>query len=233
MPVKTPDSVISVKNLSFTYGGNPIVSKINFEVKAGDYVGIIGPNGGGKTTLLKLMLGLLKPAAGEVQVADRRRIGYVPQRSSADDHLFPATVQEVILSGRTATRGLFSVRSKADTAAVKRAMKTADVTHLASRRIGTLSGGERQRVLIARALAGDPEVLMLDEPTSAVDAPSQEAFYAFLQKLHGQGLTILIVSHDVDVITHQVKTVLCLNKHVICHGPAHQVMDKIKIVHQH
>lgn len=233
MPIKSSPSVISVQNLSFNYGGNSILDKISFEVKAGDYVGIIGPNGGGKTTLLKLILGLLKPTTGQIKLADRRRIGYVPQRSSADDHLFPATVQEVILSGRTVTRGIFSLRSKSDNQAVKRAMKTADVTHLAHRRIGTLSGGERQRVLIARALAGEPEVLILDEPTSAVDAKSQEAFYAFLQKLHSQTLTIIIVSHDVDVIMHQVKTVLCLNKHVVCHGPAHQVMDQIKIVHQH
>ncbi len=187
MPVKSKVPVISVKNVSFTYNGNPILERISFEVQSGDYVGIVGPNGGGKTTLLKLMLGLLKPDNGEVLLLgdpikhseNRARIGYVPQRSLADEHLFPATVEEIVMSGRTAGRGLFSMRSKADQAAIKRALKAADVAHLAHRRIGTLSGGERQRVMIARALAGDPAILMLDEPTAAVDAPSQEAFYAF------------------------------------------------------
>ena len=243
MPVKSAKTVIGVKDLSFTYGGNPILERISFEVKAGDYVGIIGPNGGGKTTLLKLMLGLLSPATGSVTLGDRDRIGYVPQRGSTDDLLFPATVEEVIASGRTATRGVFSWWTKADQTAVTKAMKTSDVSHLAKRRIGTLSGGERQRVLIARALAGEPVVLMLDEPTAAVDAPSQEAFYAFLQKLHKQGLTIVIVSHDVDIITHEVSTVLCLNRHLVCHGPANEVMEhsalekvygkQTKIMHQH
>jgi zinc transport system ATP-binding protein len=246
MPVKSQVPVMSVKNLSFHYNGNPILERITFDIQAGDYVGIVGPNGGGKTTLLKLMLGLLKPDKGEILLSgdsihhseDRSRIGYVPQRGTGDDHFFPATVEEVVTSGRTASRGVFSRRVKADIAAVKRAMKTADIAHLSRRRMGTLSGGERQRVMIARALAGDPAILMLDEPTSAVDAPSQEAFYTFLRKLHDQGLTIVIVSHDLDIVTHEVDTVLCLNKHLICHGPADEVMHKVygkkaKVMHQH
>lgn len=251
MSVKAKSVVMSLKDVSFAYGANQILERITFEVKAGDYVGIVGPNGGGKTTLLKLMLGLLKPVSGEVQLLGRAihqsearsKIGYVPQRSAAEDHIFPATVAEVIMSGRTPGLGMFSTRSKLDVAAVKRAMKTADVAHLAHRRIGALSGGERQRVLIARALAGEPTILMLDEPTSAVDAHSQEAFYAFLRKLHEQGLTIVLVSHDLDIVTHEVKTILCLNKHLVCHGPADEVMHhggmkKIygpaaKILHQH
>jgi zinc transport system ATP-binding protein len=237
MPVKARPPVLSVKDVSFTYDGNPILERITFDLQAGEYVGIIGPNGGGKTTLLKIMLGLLKPDTGQVSLLgeavrhsdDRYRIGYVPQRVMAEGHLFPATVEEVVTSGRTAGRGFFSMRSKADMAAVKRAMKTADVSHLAWRRVGTLSGGERQRVMIARALA----VLMLDEPTASVDAPSQEAFYAFLRKLHNNGLTIVIVSHDIDLITHEVDSVLCLNKHLVCHGPTSDMLDKVKIMHQH
>lgn len=246
MPVKAKVPVMSVKNVSFRYNGTPILERITFDIQAGDYVGIVGPNGGGKTTLLKLMLGLLKPDSGEILLSgdpirsseERARVGYVPQRSMGDDYFFPATVEEVVLSGRTAGRGIFSMRSKSDRAAVKRAMKTADIAHLAYRRVGTLSGGERQRVMIARALAGEPSLLMLDEPTSAVDAPSQEAFYGFLQKLHDQGLTIVIVSHDMDIVTHEVDTVLCLNKHLLCHGPVEEVAHKVlgkktKIMHQH
>ncbi|MFZ2681562.1 MAG: metal ABC transporter ATP-binding protein [Patescibacteria group bacterium] len=251
MSVKAKTSVMSVQGVTFAYAKNLILDNVSFDLKAGDYVGIVGPNGGGKTTLLKIMLGLLKPEQGEVILLgdpvkyseSRARIGYVPQRAAAEDRLFPATVEEVVLSGRTAMRGFLSMRSKADKAAVKRAMKTADVAHLAYRRIGTLSGGERQRVMIARALAGDPTLLMLDEPTAAVDAPSQESFYAFLRKLHDQGLTIVIVSHDLDIVTHEVDTVLCLNKHLVCHGPTEEVMEtgamdktygkKAKILHQH
>jgi len=251
MPVKSQVPVISVKDVSFSYNGNPILEKISFDVQPGDYVGIVGPNGGGKTTLLKIMLGLLKPSVGDVLLLgdlithseNRARIGYVPQRVAADDHLFPATVEEIVMSGRTAGRGLLSMRSRADRSAIKRAMKVADVAHLAHRRVGMLSGGERQRVMIARALAGDPAILMLDEPTASVDAPSQEAFYTFLRKLHDNGLTIIIVSHDLDIVTHEVNTVLCLNKHLVCHGPAEEVMEKsamekiygrkAKIVHQH
>lgn len=237
---------MSVKDLSFRYNTNSILEKITFDIQAGDYVGIVGPNGGGKTTLLKLMLGLLQPDSGEVLLSgdpvrhseDRSRIGYVPQRSAGDDHFFPATVAEIVMSGRTASRGFLVRLSKADRAAVKRAMKTADIAHLSRRRLGELSGGERQRVLIARALAGDPAILMLDEPTSAVDALSQEVFYTFLRKLHDQGLTIVIVSHDLDIVTHEVDTVLCLNKHLICHGPVEDVVHKLygknaKVMHQH
>lgn len=251
MPIKPKVPVVSVQNVSFAYTDNAILDKISFDIQPGEYVGMVGPNGGGKTTLLKIMLGLLKPSAGSVTLLgnslihsqDRSRIGYVPQRSQVDDYVFPATVGEVVMSGRTAQIGIFSRPSKSDKAAVKRAMKTADVSHLEYRRIGTLSGGERQRVMIARALAGDPAVLMLDEPTAAVDAPNQEAFYEFLRKLHDQGLTIILVSHDIDIVMHEVDTVLCLNKHLICHGPAEQVLghDDIhktyghhaKVVHKH
>lgn len=241
MPVKPRLPVLSVKDVSFAYAGNPILERISFELKAGEYLGIIGPNGGGKTTLLKLILGLLKPDQGQILLLgeavkhsdNRYRIGYVPQRVMAEGHLFPATVEEVVMSGRTAVRGFFSMRSKADVAAVKRAMKTSDVGHLAHRRVGTLSGGERQRVMIARALAGDPAVLILDEPTASVDTPSQEAFYVFLRKLHDDGLTIVIVSHDIDLVTHEVDSVLCLNKHLICHGPTSDMIDAVKIMHQH
>lgn len=251
MPVKPKIPVLSVQGVSFAYADNPILDKISFDISAGEYVGIVGPNGGGKTTLLKIMLGLLKPAAGSVLLLgnpivhseDRARIGYVPQRSQVDDYVFPATVGEVVMSGRTANIGILSRPSKSDKAAVKRAMKTADVSHLEYRRIGTLSGGERQRVMIARALASDPTLLILDEPTAAVDAANQEAFYGFLRKLHDQGLTIVLVSHDMDIVMHEVDTVLCLNKHLICHGPAEEVLGHgdihktyghhAKVVHKH
>jgi zinc transport system ATP-binding protein len=233
MSVKTTP-ILAVKNVSLAFDGNVILENINFEVKAGDYLGIIGPNGGGKTTLLKIMLGLLKPQTGQVELqgdniyksSNRHQVAYVPQRSASDSYAFPATVAEIVMSGRTANCGLLSMTSKSDVATVKRAMKLVDINYLAHRRVGTLSGGERQRVMIARALASDPMILMLDEPTTFVDAPSQENFYEFLSKLNSQGLTVVMVSHDIDAIAHEVTSVLCLNRHLICHGPAKDILKK-------
>lgn len=224
MPVNAP--ILQVDNVSFAYGTNVILEHITFDLKRGDYVGVIGPNGGGKTTLLRIMLGLLPAKSGQVRLlgqpiaraAGRSQVGYVPQYLANDIRALPATVAEVVASGS-------SLRGKARQAAVKKGLKAAGVAALAARRIGELSGGERQRVLIARALAGDPALLILDEPTSAIDASGQEDFYAFLRKLHKQGITIVIVSHDVDIVAHEVDTVLCLNRHLVCHGPAEHVVN--------
>lgn len=223
----TPAIILKANNISFAYGENVILDHITFDLRKGDYVGIIGPNGGGKTTLLKIILGLLPPTKGEVELfgqpiakaSSRQRIGYVPQHLANDIRALPATVSEVVASGSL-------LRGQKLQVAIKKGLKAAGVLDLADRRIGELSGGERQRVLIARALAGDPALLILDEPTSAVDASGQEDFYAFLRKLHKQGITIVMVSHDVDIVAHEVDTVLCLNKHLVCHGPAEHVMNQ-------
>lgn len=224
MSVSAP--ILQVDNVSFAYGPNIILEHITFDLHRGDYVGVIGPNGGGKTTLLKIILGLLPATSGEVRLLGqpiakataRSRVGYVPQYLANDIRTLPATVSEVVASGSF-------LRGQALQSAVKKGLKAAGVTPLAERRIGELSGGERQRVLIARALAGDPALLILDEPTSAIDASGQEDFYTFLRKLHKQGITIIIVSHDVDIVAHEVDTVLCLNRHLVCHGPAEHVMN--------
>lgn len=215
---------------------------VTAEIPVGDYLGIIGPNGGGKTTLLKILLGLLLPTEGEVKLfgeaisdsSARAHIGYVPQSSNAIGLQFPATVEEVVQSGRTPLKKPFDAWSKVDSRAVKNAFEIAGVSHLACRRIGTLSGGERQRTLIARALAAEPKILILDEPTSAIDAASQEQFYDFLRDLRKKlQLTIIIVSHDIDVVAHEVDQVLCLNRHMICHGPANTVMRHPHLIHGH
>ncbi len=243
MPI-TPPVILSVREISFAYGKSVILEHVSFDLHKGDYVGIIGPNGGGKTTLLKIILGLLRPTHGTVHLLAqpiakslaRGRVGYVPQYLANDIRALPATVAEVVASGS-------SLRGASSKAAVKKALKAAGVAGLSSRRIGELSGGERQRVLIARALAGDPLLLILDEPTSAIDASGQEEFYAFLRKLHKQGITIIMVSHDVDIVAHEVDTVICLNKHLVCHGPTEHVMNSktltraygkpANVLHQH
>ncbi len=219
--------LIELNNLTFGYTNHLILDKVSFSVEEGDYLGIIGPNGSGKTTLLKIVLGLLQPRTGTVtllgsspkELAERWKIGYVPQRITQADWQFPATVSEVIKTGRTASRGLLSFYRTEDSQAVERAMKITGITKLRDRLINELSGGERQKVFIARALAGQPKVLILDEPTVGVDLGAQQEFYTLLCKLNSEeNLTIILVSHDIDVVAQEVKTILFLNKTVVAHG---------------
>ena len=221
------ENCIQVIDVNFRYGENIILEDINFKVDCGDYVGIIGPNGSGKTTLLKIILGLLLPSTGSVKVfghevrelPNKYEIGYVPQRVTQADWHFPATVKEVVESGRVARIGTLKYFVKKDQQAISQAMAITDITKYQDRLIGNLSGGERQRVFIARALAGEPKILILDEPTVGVDLESQQRFYTLLCELNKKhDITILLVSHDIDVVAQEVKTVLFLNKKIIAHG---------------
>lgn len=223
----TEEVCIEVEDVSYKYHQHTVIEDINFSVKSGEYLGIIGPNGGGKSTLIKVILGLLKPDTGHVKIfgeevthlKDRYRLGYLPQRASQAVLHFPATVEEIVKSGRTAKVGMLRRFGAEDLAAVEKALEIAEVADLRDRIIGNLSGGERQRVFIARALAGEPKVLILDEPVAGVDVPAQETFYSFLEDLNRKhGLTIIIISHDIDVVAHQSTNVLCLNHRLVCHG---------------
>jgi zinc transport system ATP-binding protein len=221
--------VIDVSHVSFRYpgGADNVLDDISFSVKAGDYVGILGPNGSGKSTLLKLLLGLLHAERGSIQLfgrdlhhtTNRYKIGYVPQRSARVDASFPATVEEVVTSGLTARLGLFQRPSLRDRQMVTRTLRTVHIERFRNRLLSDLSGGELQRVFIARALAPQPRVLILDEPTTGIDIGSQEDFYKLLRDLNREhGLTILFVSHDVDVITREVNSVICVNRSLVYHG---------------
>ena len=223
----TKDICLEVEGVTFKYHDHAVLEDITFSVEAGEYLGIIGPNGGGKSTLIKIILGLLKPKAGSVKIFgeesarfnERYKLGYLPQRASQAVLNFPATVEEIVKSGRTANIGLFKRFRADDRAAVDKAMDIAEVAGYKDRIIGSLSGGERQRVFIARALAGEPKMLILDEPVAGVDVPAQEKFYEFLEDLNRRhGLTIMIISHDIDVVAHQSTNVLCLNRRLVCHG---------------
>lgn len=229
------DILIALNDVSFSYGSATILKNLTFSVKRGDYLGIIGPNGGGKTTLLKIILGLLDPTAGTVQMfgkdvhsfKERYRIGYVPQRAQEVEKSFPATVEEVVRSGRIARRGLGRRLGKEDSEAIDHAMDLAQVTRYRDVRIGLLSGGERQRVSIARALAGAPDVLILDEPTTGIDIASERAFYDLLGRINKEHhLTIIFVSHDIDVVYHEAQSVLCLNHDMICHGLSSEILKE-------
>lgn len=219
-------ALVEARDVSFAYNGNTVIDRISFAIQPGDYVGIVGPNGGGKTTLLKLLIGLLAPSSGEllidgvsIQRGRRTDIGYVPQRVAQDQVGFPATVQEVVESGRVMRAGLWGRFGKADRVAIEAALEAARITDLRDTLMSRLSGGQRQRAYVARALALEPRILLLDEPFVGIDTATQAEFYAFLKKLNVErGLTILFVSHDVDVMSEEVTSVLCLNKGLLCFG---------------
>jgi zinc transport system ATP-binding protein len=232
MQVENP--LIEVKDISFAYNGNTVLEHVSFNVEQGDYVGIVGPNGGGKTTLLKLLVGLIPPQTGSIKIAgvpieqfqNKFQIGYVPQRSGQENVTFPATVYEVVESGVTAKTGWFNRPTDQDKQAVKKALAIAQIEELKDKLIGQLSGGQRQRVYVARALAAEPKILILDEPFVGIDVAAQKNFYAFLKQLNQeQNLTIVFVSHDIDMITEEVKSILCLNRGLFC-------LDKPELLHE-
>ncbi len=221
--------IFDVKNLSFVLKEQTILSNISFEIFPSEYIAIIGPNGGGKTTLVRMLLGLEKPTNGEVKIYGKGlshfnewyKIGYVPQRASLVDGSFPATVLDIVNMGRTSQRGLFSTLSKSDRTFVHDAMQKMDILDLADKMVGTLSGGQRQRVMIARALASNPKILILDEPNTGVDAASQKNFYALLRELNKKdGITIVFITHDIGVIADDIARLFTINqKAIICNNP--------------
>ncbi len=221
--------IFDIKNLSFVVKGQTILSNISLEIFRSEYIAIIGPNGGGKTTLIRMLLGLEKPTSGEVKIYGKKlsnfkewhKIGYVPQRASHVDASFPATVLDIVKMGRTSQRSIFSAFSELDKQFVHDAMVKMDIIDLKDKMIGTLSGGQRQRVMIARALASNPEILILDEPNTGVDVASQKKFYALLRELNQQeGITIVFITHDIGVIADDIARLFTINqKAIICNNP--------------
>ena len=229
MSVNFRAPIFEVENLSFTARGQQILSQISFQIFNGDYIAIIGPNGGGKTTLIRMLLGLDTPTTGLIKIfgKDKKefkkwdRIGYVPQRASLVDANFPATVLDIVKMGRTAKRSIFSRMTQEDNDAVEDAIKKMDIENLQDKMVGTLSGGQRQRVMIARALASKPEILILDEPNTGVDMVSQKRFYGLLSKLNKEeNMTILFITHDIGVIADDIGRLFTINqKATICNNP--------------
>jgi len=229
VPLNFKVPIFDIKNLSFSVKGQSILSNISLEIFSAEYIAIIGPNGGGKTTLIRMLLGLDKPTSGEVRIFGQKlnefkkwhKIGYVPQRASHVDSAFPATVLDIVKMGRTSQLGLFSSFSQEDTDLVYDAMAKMDILDLADKMVGTLSGGQRQRVMIARALASKPEILILDEPNTGVDMVSQKSFYALLKKLNKEDeITIVFITHDIGVIADDIARLFTINqKATICNNP--------------
>ena len=216
------ETVISVRGVTAGYNGSIVLEEANLEVKRLDFVGLIGPNGGGKTTLLKVIMGLITPVRGEVRLLGRtveegrRFVGYVPQTVQFD-HDFPVRVWDVVRMGRLGRRGLFHRYSTEDDTRVAEALQRVEMLDMRDSSIGELSGGQRQRVYVARALAAEPQVLLLDEPTASLDPRISTNLYELLLDLNQQ-MTILMVSHDMPAISAYVKTVGCINRRLIYHG---------------
>lgn len=227
--------IVSIKELSFRYASEPVLDRVGFDLLKGDYIGLVGPNGSGKSTLVKSLLGLLPLQSGSVEVfgkpinqfSEWQRIGYVPQHVFRGDRAFPATVREVVESGHMSENSILCQLGLSKCEPITHALQTAGIEHLLGRRIGELSGGERQRVFIARALVSRPELLILDEPTAGIDQAAQEAFYDLLETLNKKhGITILLISHDLEIIAHEAKTAICLNRGIVYSGPAKALHDE-------
>ncbi len=219
--------LIAIKNLYFSYGDQLVLEDINLEINAGDFLAVLGPNGSGKSTLLKLILGLLEPQKGEIflfgvpakEFRERWRLGYVPQRATAKvDPVFPVTVEEVVGFGLLARKRFPRFLGPEDRSKIREALAQVEMEGFLHRRLCELSGGQQQRVFIARAIVSAPEVLLLDEPTTGVDVSTQERFYDLLGELNRQGLTIVIVTHDIGIVNKHVKQVACLNRRLVYHG---------------
>jgi zinc transport system ATP-binding protein len=214
--------LVRLEDIWVYYDNAIVLEDVNLSIKQDDFLGIIGPNGGGKTTLLKVILGLVKPSSGKVTVLEgtpqrnRKFIGYVAQNSMFD-HDFPISVQEVVLMGRYGKVGLVKRFSEDDKKAAFKALQTVEMLDYKDRQIGRLSGGEQQRVLIARALVAEPKMLLLDEPTTGVDMPMQTEFYELLARLK-HTMSIVLVSHDISAVSVYVDKIACLNRQLYYHG---------------
>jgi len=224
--------VILLEDLWVVYDGLPVLEDLSLSVRERDFIGIIGPNGGGKTTLLKVLLGLVEPSRGRVRVLGReptdarRFVGYVPQYTEFD-YAFPVSVWDVAMMGRLGHRGLLKRYTEEDRHAVEDALRQVDMLRQKERRIGQLSGGERQRVYVARALASGPEILLLDEPTASVDTRVVGSIYEVLQDLNRHA-TIILASHDIGVVSSYVKTIACLDRQLIYHESKEITADMLE-----
>ncbi|CAB1085362.1 Zinc ABC transporter, ATP-binding protein ZnuC [Olavius algarvensis Delta 1 endosymbiont] len=229
------DSIIEIQNLNFSYHSQPVLRDVDLTVQRGDFIAMIGPNGGGKTTLLKLMLGLLNADSGDLRIFNKppqyvsHRIGYVPQ----DVHInknFPISALDVVLMGKLKPGRGWARHSKPDRLAAINALDQVEMKKYRDHRIGELSGGQKQRVFVARALVTDPELMFLDEPTASIDTRGQNEFYALLKELN-KTITIIVVSHDLMVISETIKSVICVNQRLHYHGHAELTSEMIEMMY--
>jgi len=214
--------VIEINDVSFTYTDEAVLKNVSLTIAGGEFLGIVGPNAGGKSTLIKLILGLLQPDSGLITVLGksprmaRPRIGYVPQYPAFSRRDFPINVRDTVLMGRLGQTSWYGGYSKEDHGLAQEAMAAVEILDIAERPIGSLSGGQLQRVLVARALACQPEILILDEPTANIDMRVEEDIFGLLKQYNAR-MTIIVVSHDIAFISGYVNRVACLNRTLVCH----------------
>lgn len=226
------DSAVEVRDLTVAYGRRPVLEGVSLSVPRRAMVGIVGPNGGGKSTLLKAVLGLVPKQKGTVEILGRkvdretlRKVGYVPQREDVDWD-FPVSAFDVAMMGRVPSMRLFRGPTASDREAVLDALATVGMAGSADARIGELSGGQQQRVFLARALAQGAEVLILDEPVSGVDAPSQHEIFDLLRRLQARGKTVIVTTHDLSCVAERFDLALLLNRRVVAYGSPEEVFTQ-------
>jgi zinc transport system ATP-binding protein len=223
--------LLEARDVSFSYGRQPVLEEVDMRVRAGEFVALVGPNGSGKSTLLRVLLGSLDPSSGTVRLfgepssrfADRARIGYVPQRPVLESEV-PATVEEIVAAGRLARRGWWRPLRQEDRVQVGHALESVGLGDLSKHPLNELSGGQQQRAFIARAFAGEPDLLVLDEPIAGVDAESQRRFRDSITHLieeHGAG--VLLVSHELSAVAQDLDRVVVLKRRVVFDGPPAQL----------
>jgi zinc transport system ATP-binding protein len=228
----TGPNPVAIENLWVRLDGRTVLEDVNLEVKEGDFLGLIGPNGGGKTTLLKAILGLMKPSHGRVLVygmspeTARKRVGYLPQKSLFDKN-FPITALEAVIMGRYGKRGLLGRYSPDDKDAALSALEAVGMEEHADREIGALSGGQQQRVFVARALVSEPDLLLLDEPATGIDSSRQREFYELLRDMN-EKMTIIMVSHDISAVSTYVKKIACVSRKLYYHGSKELTAEEIE-----
>jgi len=221
---------VEFSHVSVGYNGASALSDLCFSVSVGERVAVVGPNGAGKTTLLKVVAGTLRPSSGSVRVFGHKPggdvcIAYVPQRSQIDMN-FPVTVSEVVMMGRIRQIGLFRWPSKQDWRDVRQALVRVGMHDLAGRQIGELSGGQQQRAFLAQALVQQAELILLDEPLTGLDIPSQEAIFTLLDGVREQGISVLVSTHDLNLAAERFDRVLLLNRRLVAYGPPGQVFTR-------
>lgn len=213
-------NIVNVENMSFSYGTNKVLNNVSLAIKEGDFAGIIGPNGSAKSTLIKLMLGLLKPNEGNIKLfgkninefKDYRKLGYISQNVREFNRMFPATVEEIVTINLYSDKSIFSRLKKKERERIDKVLKIVEMNEFRKKKIGNLSGGQKQRVFIARALINNPEILFMDEPLVGVDLESQNKFYDLLDKLNREyNITLVMISHDIGVISKKVNKLFCLS----------------------
>jgi zinc transport system ATP-binding protein len=226
------DYAVQIENVSFSYGNQTVLSNVFLNIKRGDFTAIIGPNGGGKTTLIKLILGILKPNSGKILLFSdipqkaRKMAGYIPQEPSSNKS-FPISVLDVVLMGLLSKSRLLKPFTKKDKERAMAVLNELKILELYNKNIGELSGGQRQKVFLARAIISNPQILFLDEPTSSIDPVSQDEIYEYLKNLNNNGITIVIITHNISALSSYVKSIACVNKNLFFHPDG--ILDKKSI----